>query len=127
MASLSVFFGTLALLLTSIGLYGILAYTVTRRSSEIGIRMALGAHRGNVIWLVLRGATGYVLGGIAIGVIAVLAASRMVASLLYGIRPNDAGNLAAAIVALLFVTALAAVLPALRASRVDPAVALRQE
>jgi predicted permease len=127
MASLSIFFGCLALLLTSIGLYGILAYTVTRRTGEIGIRMALGARRSNVIWLVLRGAVGYVLGGILIGAITVLAASRVVASLLYGVRPNDPGNLAAAIVALLFVTALAALLPSLRASRVDPAISLRQE
>jgi predicted permease len=127
MASLSIFFGCLALLLTSIGLYGILAYTVTRRTGEIGIRMALGARQSNVIWLVLRGAVGYVLGGIVIGAIAVLAASRVVASLLYGVRPNDPGNLAAAILALLFVTALAALLPSLRASRVDPAISLRQE
>jgi putative ABC transport system permease protein len=67
------------------------------------------------------------LGGILIGAITVLAASRVVASLLYGVRPNDPGNLAAAIVALLFVTALAALLPSLRASRVDPAISLRQE
>jgi predicted permease len=127
MASLSIFFGTLALLLTSIGLYGTLAYTVTRRSGEIGVRMALGAPGVNVIWMVLREAMGYVLGGIMIGTIAVVAASRLIASLLYGIRPNDPGNLAAAIIVLLFVTALAAFLPSLRASRVDPAISLRQE
>jgi predicted permease len=127
MASLSIFFGTLALLLTSIGLYGILAYTVTRRTGEIGIRMALGAHRSNVVWLVLRGAITYVLAGIVIGTIAVLGASRVVAGLLYGIRPNDAGNLVAAIVALLLVTTLAALFPSLRASRVDPATSLRHE
>lgn len=127
MASLSIFFGTLALLLTAIGLYGILAYGVTRRTGEIGIRMALGAPRSNVIWLVLRGAVGYVLGGILIGAIAVLAVSRLVASLLYGVQPNDPGNLVAAVIALLFVTALAAFLPSLRASRVDPAISLREE
>jgi predicted permease len=127
MASLSIFFGSLALLLTAIGLYGILAYSVTRRAGEIGIRMALGARRGNVIWLVLRGAVGYVLGGIAMGAVAVLAASRVVASLLYGVRPNDPGNLVTAIVVLLFVAALAAFFPSLRASRVDPAISLRQE
>lgn len=127
MASLSIFFGTLALLLTSIGLYGILAYTVTRRTGEIGIRMALGARRSNVIWLVLRGAIGYVLGGIFIGALTVLAGSRVVASLLYGIQPTDPGNLIAAIVALLLVAALAALVPSLRASRVDPAISLRQE
>lgn len=127
MASLSMFFGTLALLLTSIGLYGVLAYTVTRRTGEIGIRMALGARRTQVIWLVLRGATSYVAGGVVIGAIAVLAASHVVASLLYGIRPNDPGNLAAAVLALLFVAVLAALFPSLRATRVDPAVSLRQE
>lgn len=127
MASLSVFFGVLALLLTSIGLYGILAYNVTRRTGEIGIRMALGAPQSNVIWMLLRGAIGYVAVGILIGTSAALAASRVIASLLYGIRPNDPGNLAAAIVTLLFVSAFAAVLPSLRASRVDPAVSLRHQ
>lgn len=127
MASLSIFFGTLALLLTSIGLYGVLAYTVTRRTGEIGIRMALGARRPDVIWLVLQGAVGNVLGGIVIGAVAVLAASRVVASVLYGIKPNDPGNLVTAIVVLLFITGLAALLPSLRASRVDPAISLRQE
>ncbi len=127
MASLSIFFGTLALLLTSIGLYGILAYTVTRRTGEIGIRMALGAGRMQVIWLVLGGAMSYVLVGIVIGAVTVLATSRVAASLLYGIRPNDPGNLVTAIIALLFVAALAALFPSLRASRVDPAVSLREE
>src|SRR5579885_711865 len=127
MASLSVFFGLLALLLTSIGLYGLLAYTVARRTGEIGIRMALGAGRMQVVWLMLRGAMSYVLAGLVIGAVAVLAASRVAASLVYGIRPNDPGNLVAAIVILLFVAALAALFPSLRASRIDPAVSLRQE
>jgi predicted permease len=127
MASLSVFFGLLALLLTSIGLYGILAYTVTRRTGEMGIRMALGAGRRHVIWLVLREAIGYVLGGIIIGTITALAASRVVATLLYGMQPNDPGNLVAAVIALLFVTASAALFPSLRVSRIDPAISLRQE
>jgi ABC-type antimicrobial peptide transport system permease subunit len=127
MASLSIFFGALALLLTSIGLHGILAYTVTRRTGEIGIRMALGARRGHVIWLVLRGAMSYVFAGIVIGVVAARAASGVVASLLYGIRPNDSGNLTTAVLALLLVAAVAALFPSLRAGRVDPAVSLRQE
>jgi predicted permease len=127
MASLSIFFGTLGLWLTSIGLYGILAYTVTRRTSEIGIRMALGARRGQVVWLVLGDALSYVLAGIAIGIVAVLAGARVVSSLLYGMQPNDPGNLVAAIVALLLLTGLAALVPSLRASRVDPAISLRQE
>jgi predicted permease len=127
MASLSIFFGILGLLLTSIGLYGILAYTVTRRTGEIGIRMALGAGRGQVVWLVLRDILNYVLAGIAVGVVAVLAGARVVSSLLYGMQPNDPGNLVTAITILLFVTVLAAFLPSVRASRVDPAIALRQE
>jgi hypothetical protein len=126
-ASLSVFFGILALLLTSIGLYGILAYTVTRRTGEIGIRMALGASRSHVIWLMLRGAIGYILAGVAIGVTVVLAVSHVVASLLYGIQPNDPSYVVAAIVTLLAIAALAALLPSVRASRVNPAIALRQE
>lgn len=127
MASLSVFFGTLALLLTSIGLYGILTYNVTQRTGEIGIRMALGANRSQVVWLVLRGAMGYVLAGMIIGAIAVQAGSKMVAGLLYGIQPNDRGNLLAALIILLGVTISAALLPSLRASRVVPASAFRQE
>jgi len=127
MASLSIFFGTLGLLLTSIGLYGVLAYTVTRRAGEIGIRMALGARRGQVVWLVLRDALSYVLAGIAVGIVAILAGARVVSSLLYGIQPNDTGNIVAAIIILLLVTALAAFLPSVRASRVDPAISLRRE
>lgn len=127
MASLSIFFGVLALLLTAIGLYGILAYTVTRRTGEIGIRMALGAPRVNVIWLVVRGAIGSVAAGIIIGTLATLATSRVVASFLYGTQPNDPGNFAAAITALLLVATFAALLPSLRVSRIDPSVSLRQD
>ncbi len=127
MASLSIFFGVLALLLTAIGLYGILAYTVTRRTGEIGIRMALGAPRVNVIWLVVRSAIGCVLAGIIIGTVATLATSRVVASFLYDMQPNDPGNFVAAITALLLVAIFAALLPALRASRIDPSISLRQE
>ncbi|HEX7361197.1 MAG TPA: ABC transporter permease [Bryobacteraceae bacterium] len=127
MASLSIFFGLLALLLTSVGLYGILAYAVTRRTGEIGIRMALGARGHEVVWIVLRETLGPVAVGIAVGTVAVLALSRLIAGLLYGIRPNDPGNLLLAVFALLFVGAAAAYIPARRASRIDPAVALREE
>lgn len=127
MASLSIFFGTLALLLTSIGLYGTLAYAVTRRTGEIGIRMALGARGREVVWLVLRGTVGLVGVGTAVGIAAVVAASRLVRSLLYGVQPNDPGNLILAICALLLVAAVAAYMPARRASRLDPTVALREE
>ena len=127
MACLSVFFGILALALTSIGLYGVLAYGVARRTGEIGVRMALGAGRSNVIWLVVRETMSYVGIGMAAGVIAVLATSRLVASLLYGIRPNDAGNLVLAVLTFLLVGAMAAYFPARRASKLDPLQALREE
>jgi putative ABC transport system permease protein len=127
MASLSVFFGLLALLLTAIGLHGILAYAVTRRTSEIGIRMALGAQRRSVVWLVVSETAGYVGAGIAVGVAAVLGLSKLAADLLYGIRPNDPGNLVLAVVALASVAIVAAAAPALRAARLDPTRALREE
>ncbi|HEX4166845.1 MAG TPA: FtsX-like permease family protein, partial [Bryobacteraceae bacterium] len=127
MASLSIFFGTLALLLTAIGLYGILAYSVTRRTGEIGIRLALGARGHNVIWLVVREAMGHIVAGVVVGIGATIGASRLVASFLYGIEPNDPGNLFTAVFVLLLVAMAAAYLPALRASRLDPTVSLRQE
>jgi predicted permease len=127
MAVLSVFFGVLAMLLTSIGLYGILAYAVTRRTGEIGVRMALGAQRHNVIWLVLRETLGHVAAGIAVGIVAVLATARLVASLLYGVRPRDPATLLMAVFALAITAAVAAWLPARRATRLDPMTALRDE
>jgi ABC-type antimicrobial peptide transport system permease subunit len=100
---------------------------VTQRTGEIGIRMALGAPRVNVIWLVVRGAIGCVLTGIIIGTIAALATSRVVASFLYDMKPNDPGNFGVAITALLLVATFAALRPSLRASRIDPSISLRQE
>lgn len=127
MASLSLFFGVLALLLTSIGLYGILGYTVARRTGEIGVRMALGAKGRDVIWLVLRETAGHIAIGIGVGIAAVFLLSRLVASLLYGIQPNDPGNLILAIAVLTATALLASYLPARRASRLDPMLALREE
>lgn len=127
MSSLSLFFGALALLLTSVGLYGALAYDVTRRTGEIGIRMALGASTGNVVRLILQETALFVAAGMGIGVLAVLAFSRLVANLLYGIEPNDPRNIVVAVLLLLAVAVTAALLPALRASRLDPTVSLRQE
>jgi predicted permease len=126
-AYLSVFIGVLALLLTSIGLYGILAYSVTRRTSEIGVRMALGARRTSVVWLVLKEAMLHTVTGIAAGVAVVLVASKVVRSLLYDLKPNDPATIAAAVGVLALVCALAAALPAHRATRLDPMQALRQE
>ncbi|HLH04486.1 MAG TPA: ABC transporter permease [Bryobacteraceae bacterium] len=127
MATLSLFFGALALLLTSVGLYGALAYDVTRRTGEIGIRMALGARMPDVMWLVVRESTFLVTGGIVIGVAAALALSKLVASLLYAIEPNDPRTLLGAVAALLAVAIAAASIPALRAARLDPTVSLRSE
>jgi predicted permease len=127
MASLSIFFGVLALLLTCIGLYGILAYSVARRQAEIGLRVAVGASRGNVIWLILRETLWHVVAGAGVGVAAVLGTSRFVASFLYGVKPNDPWTLAFAVAALGAVTLGAAWMPARRAARLDPMVALRDE
>jgi ABC-type antimicrobial peptide transport system permease subunit len=126
-AYLSVFFAVLALLLTSVGLYGILAYSVTRRTGEIGVRMALGAQRGNVVWLVVREAMGHTVIGAIVGIMAVAVSSRLIASLLYGVKPNDPAMMFAAVAVLALVCAAAAWLPARRASRLDPMVALREE
>jgi len=127
LATLSSGFGLLALLLSCLGLYGILSYTVARRTNEIGLRMALGAGRRDVLWLVLRDALRLVLIGAALGVPAALAASRLVASQLFGISAADPGAVVAATLALLVVAAVAGYLPARRATRVDPLVALRCE
>ena len=126
-AYLSVFFAILALLLTSVGLYGILAYSVTRRTSEIGVRMALGAQRGNVVWLVIREAMGHTAIGAIAGILAVVASSKLIASLLYGVKPNDPAMMFGAVAVLALVCAAAAWLPARRASLLDPMVALREE
>ncbi len=127
LATLSSGFGLLALLLSCLGLYGILSYTVARRTNEIGIRMALGADRRDVLWLVLGDALRLVLLGAALGIPAALAAARLVASQLFGISAADPGAVVAATLVLLSVAAVACYLPARRATRVDPLVALRCE
>jgi predicted permease len=120
-------FAAVALLLASVGLYGVLGYAVTRRTNEIGIRMALGATRGAVVWSVLRESWTLVAIGVAIGVPAALGLTGLLSSLLYGVTPTDPWVLGGA-VACLFVVALAAASqPAWRAVRVDPLVALRYE
>jgi predicted permease len=126
-AILSSFFGGLALLLASIGVYGLMSYSVSRRTREIGIRTALGAQRTTVISLVLREAVALVLLGVAVGIPSALAASRLIASMLFGIPPADLPTIAA-VSLLLFASALfAGCVPARRASRTDPVVALRAE
>lgn len=121
------FFGSLALLLASIGLYGVMSHTVTRRTREIGIRMALGARREGVLWMMLRDAAMLVIAGAAIGVPAALAITRLISSFLYGVTPHDPVVMTGACVLLLAVTLLASYLPARRATKVDPMIALRYE
>jgi predicted permease len=126
-ATLSGFFGFLALLLAGVGLYAVISYAVTRRTREIGIRMALGAARSSVLWLVIRDASVLVIVGAAIGIPAALAATRLVKAFLYGIGAQDPLTIIAAGLVLICVAALASLLPARRATRVDPMVALRYE
>ncbi len=126
-SALSGFFGALAALLAAIGVYGIMAYSVARRTRELGIRQALGATRGDVLWLVLREVLQLVLIGIPIGLAGVLAMGRLVASVLFGITPMDPPAILLAILLLVAVAALAGYLPARRASRIDPVLALRHE
>jgi predicted permease len=127
MATLAGAFGLLALTLTCVGLYGLLAYSVTQRTKEIGIRMALGAQGARVVALVLKGGIRLVLIGIALGLPAAWAATRGVESMLFGLTPTDPAAIGGAIVLLTAAAQLAAYLPARRASRLDPLVALRHE
>src|SRR5215213_152018 len=126
-ARLASFFGLLALLLACVGLYGVMSYGVARRTNEIGIRMALGAQGRSVLWLVLREALVLVVIGLVVGVLASLAATKTAASLLYELKPNDPVTIALATLLLAAVAAVAGYVPARRAARVDPMVALREE
>ena len=126
-ALLSSVFGSLALLLAMVGLYGITSYAVTRRKGEIAIRMALGAPRESVVWLMLRDVAALLTVGLALGLGASLAAGKLVASLLFGVRPRDPLQLAGAALILAAATAVAAYVPARRAARLDPMAALREE
>jgi predicted permease len=126
-ARLSTFFGLLALVLACVGLYGMMSYAVACRTNEIGIRMALGAQETRILRVVLREAMTLTVLGIAIGVPAALVASRLVASMLYGLKPTDPLTIVSAAAVMAAVALLAAYVPARRASRVDPIVALRYE
>ncbi len=127
MATLSGFFGVLAALLTAIGLYGVISYIVSMRRNEIGIRVALGASRGNVVGIILRQTLVLLALGVTIGVVLALAATQSASSLLFGLRPNDPFTFAGASLLLTAVALIASFVPAQRASRVDPMVALRYE
>jgi predicted permease len=124
---LSTAFGTLALVLASIGLYGILAYAVSRRTSEIGIRMALGATKAEMVWLILREAAILASGGILLGAPAVFFLGRLSQALLYGVGQFDVPAFATALLVLLLAATVAAIVPARRAGRLDPMSALRCE
>ncbi len=127
LAKLASFFGALALLLSAIGLYGVMAYSVARRTNEIGIRMALGAQPGAVLGMVLRESVFVVGLGLLAGIPAALACGRYVASQLYGLAPNDPVTIVGAAVLLIAVALLASYLPARRAAMLDPLTALREE
>jgi ABC-type antimicrobial peptide transport system permease subunit len=127
LAKLSVFFAGLALLLACVGLYGVMSYTVAGRTREIGVRMALGAARGDVMQLVLRESMLLVTTGLVIGIPLSLASSRLLHGFLFGLNATDPFSLIAVILLLGVVAALAAFIPARRAAKVDPMVALRYE
>jgi predicted permease len=125
-ATLTLMFGGLALVLAAVGLYGVTAYTVEQRTSEIGVRMALGADRGQVVKMVLRGAFWQVGLGLLVGVPAAIGAGYLIAEQLFGVKPWDPVMLTAAVVLLGLAALLAAVIPARRAASLDPVVALRE-
>jgi ABC-type antimicrobial peptide transport system permease subunit len=127
LAMLSAAVAILAMAIASVGIYGTVAYGVARRTNEIGIRMALGAQRQHVVWMVLREVIALSIAGIAIGLPVAFGASHLVQSLLFGVKPNDPVALTLAVAILFGSAALAAFAPARRASRIDPMAALRHE
>jgi putative ABC transport system permease protein len=126
-AALLTLFGGVALLLAACGIYGVLAYAVNQREREIGVRMALGAQPRSVLWLVIRHGMKLALIGAGIGTAGALALTRVVRSLLYGVSPTDPISFAAGSVLLLLIALLACFLPAHRATRIDPMLAIRNE
>jgi len=126
-ALLSAGFGLLATLLASIGLYGVMAFIVARRRKELGIRLALGAEPKGVVWIVMREVLILLTIGLAVGIPSAIALGRYVSSQLYGIQPNDPFIAVSTVVLLAVVSLAAGLIPAGRASRIDPVLALRYE
>ena len=120
-------FALLALVLAAVGIYGIVSYSVTQRTHEIGIRMALGARAGNVLSLIMKTGLTLVLTGIAIGIAGAIALTRFLTTLLFGVTPTDSVTFVAVSVALFVIAMIASLIPAMRATRVDPLIALRYE
>jgi ABC-type antimicrobial peptide transport system permease subunit len=127
LARTSAFFSTIAMLLACIGLYGMMSYNVTRRTSEIAIRMALGARRDGIVWLVLREVVLLLSIGVTLGLLCARAVTRTVGAMLYGLSPNDPLTIMAAVLLLVAIGILAGYLPARRAANVNPWIALRQD
>jgi ABC-type antimicrobial peptide transport system permease subunit len=127
MAILSGFFGGLALLLATIGLYGVMSYTVARRRNEIGIRMALGASRSEVVRMIVRQAAVMLAAGVGVGSVLAILAAQTANTLLFGLKPGDPATLVTGIGGLAIVAMCASFVPALRASRLEPTEALRDE
>ena len=127
MAALSAIFGGLAVLIATIGLYGVMSYMVARRRSEIGIRMALGADRGEIVRMVMREAALLLAAGVAVGIVAAVVAGKAAMALLFGLKPTDPSTLIAAAAGFAIVALVASYVPAMRASRLQPTEALREE
>jgi predicted permease len=127
LAKLSSFFGLLALMLACVGLYGVMSYTVARKTGEIGVRMALGAQRANILWMILREVIILVLIGVAVGVPGALAGSHLFAAMLFGLKNIDPLSMSLVVLLMVIVAMLAGFIPARRATKVDPMRALRYE
>ncbi len=127
LARLSITFAVLAAVLIAVGLYGTTSYQVERRTGEFGVRMALGAARGQLMWMILRGALRLAFLGLVLGLAITVASSKILATLLFGVQPTDAFSIGGAVVAILAITLAATLRPALRGASVDPVIALRQE